>query len=872
MHESLRRKEEPSTSFDEDSPRANRVGGVTHLDSASVGGMSGIDSMIDDMEMSVFSEMEDASVFSQLSGAPRKQTKKKKKLSLKKPKMTDTKEASASQGSMSHSGTSQGSSIPIDVDEASIYESDDDEDAESRATSSASSAQRVQSSANDCVYYDGFPSKCRPYLSSLRCVRFISTKKAGSLQFDHGKNTAGVTYADIGGEYDGEWRGSMLKGKPHGFGQFNWADGTRYIGNWNLGVPSGEGDFVFIDGSVCKRGKGIVVVQALARGYLMRQSVSKQHSAANTIQDAWKNRISPEQKDAVTAIQRAWRKYYAVRREVRNHSASIIQEKYRAHMHPKNFAATLIQTTYRVHIIPKILAATSIQRNVRSMNAKILCSRQRSSAIAIQAHTRRHAARSSFVNLVCACTILQARMRGIRLRKVMEARYIDIDALNDDDSIGGESESAPRDNVQGGGGGGGGKEENEEVEEAPLLAAMAQVYPPECAPYILLFKTSSMNRKGSLYWNDNGKHAALTYTSIPVKYNGEWKGSLIDGFPNGNGKVKFSDRTRFYGSFVDGIPTGNGYFKFTDGRLVYSKYMEQVRQSMLQELTGIGERLEEECIIKDLYQEMSGIATRLELAAIEENKDAERELMFKDMLLHATRLEEEHVFYEQKKIEEKKAALATLEAELAEKQAAAVVAIAAAKEAIDKAALSDNEQTQSIVETIKEAEMIDELAAIKCKDGMDKEMTALAENKDDRAADSNDESCAADPTNFDQEQQKTPSIEDAEDAEDNSAPEMKETTSSSCDDVVPANTVSVSCSTSRKRSKANIAKKVKSAIRSKGKKNKRSAWAVSAQPCLRDIPSDDFDICEGDIKEDGDANSVDVNVSTMLSVLDMHED
>jgi len=854
LHESPRRKEDPSTSFYENSPRANRVGGVTHLDSASVGDMSGIDSMIADiMEMSVFSEMEDVSVFSQLSGVPREQTKKKKKVSLKKPKLTDLEEASASQASMSHSGTSQGSSIPIDVDEASFYESDDDEDAESRATSNASRSQMVQSSGNDCVYYNGFPSKCRPYLSSLRCVRFISTKKAGSLHFDHGKNMAGVTYADIGGEYDGEWRGSMVKGKPHGFGQFNWADGTRYIGNWNLGVPSGEGEFVFIDGSVCKRGKGIVVVQAIARGYLMRQSVSKQQIAASTIQDAWKNRITPEQKDAVTAIQRAWRKYYAVRGEVTNRSASLIQEKYRVHMLRKNSAATLIQIKYRAYIMTKVLAANVIQRNVRSKNARIFYSRQRSSAVAIQAHARRHAARSSFLKLVRACTILQARTKGIRLRKVMEARYIDIDALNDDDSIGGKNESAPQDNVQEGGSGG--KEENEE--EAKLLAAMAQVYPPECAPYILSFKASSKNRKGSLYWNDVGKHAALTYTSIPAKYNGGWRGNLVDGSPHGNGKVKFQDRTKFYGSFVNGVPKGNGYFKFTDGRLVYSKYMEQVRQSMLQELTGIGERLEEECIRKDLYHEMRGIATRLELEAIDEEKEIEKELMIKDTLLLAARLEEEEVFYEQKKIEEKKAALANLEADLAEKQAAAVAAIAAAKEAIDKAAISDNEQTQSIVETIKEAEMIDELAAIKCKDGMDKEMTASEENQDDRAADSNDESCAADPTNFIQEKQKKPSNEVAEDAEDNSVPETQET-------IFSASTKNPR--NKRKRSKANIAKKVKSAIRSKGRKNKRSDWAVSAQPFMRDIPSDDVD----DIEEDGDANSVDANVSTMLSVRDTY--
>lgn len=648
---SPRRLEKQNVELDEDSPRLNRAGGVTHLDTDSVGDMSGIESMIASIEMSAFSDIEDASVYSQLSGkssTPKKSTgkkKKKSKFSLKSPKKNgdaDAKsqfdEKSASQGDTSRN------SLPIDIDDASFYSTDDDDvdveqEEKSRVSSLSSGStkpKQLRPSKSACLYYNGFTAKCRPYLSSLRCIRLFSTKKSGSLQMENGKSIAGVTYSDIG-EYDGEWRGSMLKGVPHGHGQFSWGDGTRYVGEWDQGIPVGQdGHFVFLDGSICNRGKGIVVVQSLARGFLARQSIVKQQAK--------------ELDEAATTIQSAWRIHDAPHREQR-------------------IAATiLIQNVYRSHTTTKASAATRIQTAVRASTTRADFLEKKSSAILIQTEARRYVARASFLGLTSACIALQARLRGNLLRKEFEDRYIDVDALVDDeDSVQTEEVDTPEE---------GSTEEINEEQQPSQLALAAQVYPPECAAYLSSLDLSSVNRKGSLYWNENGKHASLTYTTKRVQYNGMWKGSLLDGKPHGEGKMKFSDRTKFYGSFVDGIPTDQGYFKLKNGVIIYSRRIGAIREEILNELLCIGDRLETEFVIYEMYHESIGTALRLQL-------EVENNAVARNHLELAYLLEEDFILTEQKKITALEESIKQIEAELTAKRAAEIAALAAFRRSVE---------------------------------------------------------------------------------------------------------------------------------------------------------------------------------------------
>ena len=649
-HNELEKKD---VDLDEDSPQNNRVGGITHLDDTdSIGDMSGFESMIAGMDMSVLGDIiEDASVFSQLSGTstPKKAAKeekkmKKSKFSLTKPKKHGNADAgslldekSASQGNVSRGETSRNSHLPIDIDDASFYSTDDDEIEEEKSrvsslSSSIANPKQLQPSKTACRYYNGFTTQCRPYLSSLRCIRHFSTKKSGSLQRKNGQNIAGVTYSGIG-EYDGAWRGSILKGAPHGHGHFSWGDGTRYVGDWDRGIPIGQdGHFVFLDGTVCNRGKGIVVVQALVRSFLARQSVAKQ------------------QANAATTIQTAWRVHDASRREQRI------------------AAATLIQNFYRPHAVAKVSATTRIQTAVRSFTAQAAFLEKRSSTILIQSQARKYAARASFLALARACVVLQARFRGNLLRKEMEARYVDVDALDDDvDSVQVEDADPYH------------KESTEvETEQQPSqIALAAQVYPPDCAAYFESLDLSSVSRKGSLYWNENGKHASLTYTSEKFQYNGAWKGSLLDGKPHGDGKMKFSDRTKFYGSFVDGIPTSTGYFKLKKGGTIYSKHTEMIRQGLINELAGIGDRLETEFIVSEMYHEMTDVAIRLQCLEADDNSIARVHL---DL---AYLLEDDFIITEQNKISAIEESLKQIEAELAVKRAAEVAALTALRRSIE---------------------------------------------------------------------------------------------------------------------------------------------------------------------------------------------
>mmetsp|Transcript_12111 Transcript_12111/g.34649 ORF Transcript_12111/g.34649 Transcript_12111/m.34649 type:complete len:1976 (+) Transcript_12111:150-6077(+) len=652
-NESPRRLEKQDVELDEDSPRNNRVGGVTHLDTDSVGDMSGIESMIASIEMSAFSDIEDASVYSQLSGTstPKKAANEKKKTKSKFSLTRPKKHGDANAGSLfdeksaSQSSVSQGeksrNSFPIDTDDASFYSTDDDEveDEKSRNSSLSSGSanpKQLRPSKTACLYYNGFTAECRHYLSSLRCIRHFSTKKSGSLQMDNGQSIAGVTYSGIG-EYDGAWRGSMLKGVPHGHGQFSWGDGTRYVGDWNRGIPIGQdGHFVFLDGTVCNRGKGIVVVQALARSFLARQSLAKQQVK--------------KLDDSATTIQTAWRAHDASHREERI------------------AAAILIQEVYRPYSIAKFSAATRIQTAVRSSTARATFLEKRSSMILIQSQARRYAARASFLALARTCIVLQARLRGNVLRKKMEARYIDVDALDDDEDSVQVEEADPSQEES--------TEETEEQQQPSQLALAADAYPAECAAYFSSLDLSSVNRKGSLYWNENGKHASLTYTSEKAQYNGAWKGSLLDGKPHGNGKMKFSDRTKFYGSFVDGIPSSTGYFKLRNGDIIYSKRIGTIRQEITDDFLGVGDRLETELIVNEMYHSMSDMATRLQL-------EADDDAIARIHLDLAFLLEENFILTEQKKISAIEESLKQIEAELAAKRAAEVAALTALRRSME---------------------------------------------------------------------------------------------------------------------------------------------------------------------------------------------
>ena len=716
-HNELEKKD---VDLDVDSPQNNRGEGSIHLDDTdSIGDMSGFESMIASMEMSVFSDIiEDASAFSQLSGTsmPKKAAKeekktKKSKFSLTRPTKHGDADAdadadslfdekSASQGSVSRGETSRNSHLPIDVDDASFYSTDDDEVEEEKSrvsslSTSSANPKQLRPSKTACRYYNGFTAKCRPYLSSLRCIRQISTKKSGSLQRTNGRNTAGVTYSSIG-EYDGAWRGSMLKGVPHGHGQFSWGDGTRYVGDWDRGIPVGQdGHFVFLDGTVCNRGKGIVVVQALVRSFLARQSVAKQQAnAATTIQTAWRDHNASRREKriaAATLIQNFYRPHAiarvsattriqtAVRSSTaraafleKRSSAILIQlqaRKYASHREKRIAAATLIQNFYRPHAVARVSATTRIQTAVRSSTARAAFLEKRSSTILIQSQARKYAARASFLALARACVILQARLRGNLLRKEMKARYIDVDALDDlDDADSVQIEDAEPSHKE---------STEEETEKQPSqIALAAQVYPPDCAAYFESLDLSSVSRKGSLYWNENGKRATLTYTTEKVQYNGAWKGSLLDGKPHGDGKMKFSDRTKFYGSFVDGIPTSTGYFKLKKGGTIYSKHIETIRQDLITELLGIGDRLETEFIVSEMYHEMTDVAIRLQLKA----DDDAIARMHLDL---AYLLEEDFIITEQNKISAIEESLKQIEAELAVKRAAEVAALTALRRSIE---------------------------------------------------------------------------------------------------------------------------------------------------------------------------------------------
>lgn len=645
---SPRQLEKQNVKFDEASPRLNRAGGVTHLDTDSVGDMSGIESMIASIEMSAFSDIEDASVYSQLSGmssTPKESVgkkKKKSKFSLTRPKKNNDADAksqfdekSASQGDTSRN------SLPIDIDDASFYSTDDDDVEEEKSRSSSLSSgsakpKQLRPSKSACIYYNGFTSKCRPYLSSLRCIRLFSTKKSGSLQMENGKSIAGVTYSGIG-EYDGEWRGSMLKGVPHGYGQFSWGDGTRYVGEWDQGIPVGQdGHFAFLDGSICNRGKGIIVVQSLARGFLARQSIVKQQAR--------------ELDEAATTIQSAWRIHDAPHREQRI------------------TATILIQNVYLSYATTKASAATRIQTAVRSSTTRADYLEKRSSAILIQKQARRYAARASFVALASACIVLQARLRGNLLRKEFEDRYIDVDALvGDEDSVQAEEVDSPEEEST---------EENNEELQPSQLALAAQVYSPECAAYFSCLDLSSVNRKGSLYWNENGKHASLIYTTERVQYNGMWKGSLLDGKPHGEGKMKFSDRTKFYGSFIDGTPTDQGYFKLKNGDVIHSKRIGAIRQEIMDDLLLVGDRLETEFIVNEMYQEAFDMSLRLQLGA-------EDDAVARNHLELAHLLEEDFIITEQKKITALEESIKQIDAELTAKRAAEIAALAAFRRSVE---------------------------------------------------------------------------------------------------------------------------------------------------------------------------------------------
>jgi len=647
---SPRRPKTQDVELNDDSSRHNRAGGVTRLDSDSVGIMSDIENIIASMEMSVFSDIEDASVYSQLSGKspPAKKSannnnKKKSNFTLTRPNKYndfDAKsqfdEKSTSQGSVSQ-GESSRSSLPVDIDDASFYSTDDEDVEKEKSRLSSPSSGRgkpkqLRPSKSACHYYNGFNGKCRPYLSSLRCIRLFSNKKSGSFQMESGQSIAGVTYSGIG-EYDGEWRGSMLKGVPHGHGQFSWGDGTRYVGDWDQGIPVGQdGHFVFVDGTICNRGRGVVLVQSLTRGFLVRQSLVKQ-----------------EEEEAATTIQKAWKIYDAPHREQRI------------------AAAIKIQNVLRPYTTAKALAATRIQTTIRSSTAKAAFHEKRSSAILIQTYARRYAARASFLDLGSACIILQARLRGNLLRKDMKDRYIDVDALIDDEDIVQNEEGDCPQEESG--------EETKEQEPSKLSLA-AQVYPTKCAAYFSSLDLSSVNRKGSLYWNENGKHASLTYTSQRIRYNGGWKGSLLDGKPHGKGKMKFLDRTKFYGSFVDGIPTDRGCFKLKNGAVLYSRRIRTIRQEILNELLKIGDRLETDFIINKIYHEVSDIAIRLQL-------EAEDQAVARSHLKLACILEEDFVLAEQKKISAIEESIKQIEAELAAKRAAEVAALAAFRRSVE---------------------------------------------------------------------------------------------------------------------------------------------------------------------------------------------
>ena len=646
---SPRRPEKQDVELDEDSPRLNCAGGVTHLDTDSVGDMSGIESMIASIEMSAFSDIEDASVYSQLSGKSSTPTtstdkrKKKSKFSLKRPKKNDDADAKSQYDEKSASqGDTSRNSLPIDIDDASFYSTDDDDveqEEKSRVSSLSSGSAKLKQlrpSKSACLYYNGFTAKCRPYLSSLRCIRLFSTKKSGSLQMENGKSIAGVTYSGIG-EYDGEWRGSMLKGVPHGHGQFSWGDGTRYVGEWDQGIPVGQdGQFFSLDGSICNRGKGIVVVQSLARGFLARQSIAKQEAK--------------ELDEAATTIQSAWRIHDAPHREQR-------------------IAATiLIQNVYRSHATTKASAATRIQTAIRASTTRAEFIEKKTSAILIQTQARRYVSRASFLGLTSACIVLQARLRGYLLRKELADRYIDVDALADDeDSVQTEEVDTPEEEST---------EEINEEQQPSQLALAAQVYPPQCAAYLSSLDLSSVNRKGSLYWNDNGKHASLTYTTERVQYNGMWKGSLLDGKPHGEGKMKFSDRSKFYGSFVDGIPTDQGYFKLKNGDIIYSRRIGTIRDEMLSELLCIGDRMEAGIVLNEMYQEAIGTALRLQM-------EAEDDAVARNHLELAYLLEEDFILTEQEKITALEESIKQIEAELTAKRAAEVAALAAFRRSVE---------------------------------------------------------------------------------------------------------------------------------------------------------------------------------------------
>lgn len=71
-----------------------------------------------------------------------------------------------------------------------------------------------------------FPPECFPYLAKLKTIVKSNTSKEGSLRTENERIMATVTYNDIGGKYDGEWKGSISDGLPNGMGLFNWDDGA----------------------------------------------------------------------------------------------------------------------------------------------------------------------------------------------------------------------------------------------------------------------------------------------------------------------------------------------------------------------------------------------------------------------------------------------------------------------------------------------------------------------------------------------------------------------------------------------------------------------------------------------------------------------
>ncbi len=88
--------------------------------------------------------------------------------------------------------------------------------------------------------------------------------------------------------------------------------------------------------------------------------------------------------------------------------------------------------------------------------------------------------------------------------------------------------------------------------------------------------------KGILYWgkrNGNFDYYTKKWEGVESEYNkdhGKYEGEIVNGVPNGQGTVNYSDLNKYTGEWKDGLPSGQGTFTWSGGM----KYVGEMKEGL----------------------------------------------------------------------------------------------------------------------------------------------------------------------------------------------------------------------------------------------------------------------------------------------------